>query len=359
MRFRTKAIALAVGAAAMLPAAAAEAKTKSVFMGVPPSAAKQFQSQGIEVNDFFPHGIKVHVGDSVKFLPVGFHSADLIPKGGAPLPLITPTGDKIAGAQDAAGQPFWFNGQDNLNLNGELFGSSNFGKKLSYNGSSRVESGAPLEESPKPMTVKFTKKGSFTYYCDVHPGMKGKVSVVARKAKAPSRKADAKVVKTQVKAALKIAKTLAKKTPPAGTVSVGSAGPKGVEYYGFVPGTVNAHVGDTITFRMSKASVDTHTATAGPGDPENDPNSYLGQLAASFQSPQISQLAIYPSEKPGDPPASLTPTLHGNGFWNSGALDNASASPPPSSNSVKFGAPGTYTFYCLIHPFMKATVNVQ
>jgi plastocyanin len=35
------------------------------------------------------------------------------------------------------------------------------------------------------------------------------------------------------------------------------------------------------------------------------------------------------------------------------------ASPLPSSNTVTFGAPGTYTYYCMIHPFMKGTVVVQ
>ena len=30
------------------------------------------------------------------------------------------------------------------------------------------------------MTVKFTKSGTFTYYCDIHPGMKGTVKVLAK-----------------------------------------------------------------------------------------------------------------------------------------------------------------------------------
>jgi plastocyanin len=51
--------------------------------------------------------------------------------------------------------------------------------------------------------------------------------------------------------------------------------------------------------------------------------------------------------------------LHGNGFWNSGALDRVSATPLPQASQVTFGAPGTFTYYCLIHPFMKGTVVVQ
>jgi plastocyanin len=324
---------------------------------VPPSVAKQFNKNGVDVNDFFPHGITVHVGDTVAFAPVGFHTADFAPKGGRGLDLLTPNGQKVSDSKDAAGQPFWFNGLDAFGFNPLLL-PSKYGKTTKYNGTKRVESGLPLGNKLKPLKVKFTKKGSFTYYCDIHPGMKGKVKVVGKKAKAPSIKADVKVIKNQVKADLNTAKLLAKKTPPANTVNVGSAGPKGVEYYGFVPGTINVHVGDTVSFRMTKGSFETHTATTGPGDPDKEPNSYLGQLAASFEGNPAPE-ALYPSDPPGSDAATLTPTLHGNGFWNSGALDTAPATPLPGSNSVTFGAAGTYQFYCLIHPFMHGTVNVQ
>jgi plastocyanin len=40
-------------------------------------------------------------------------------------------------------------------------------------------------------------------------------------------------------------------------------------------------------------------------------------------------------------------------------MDTSNASPLPASGAVTFGAPGSYDFYCLIHPFMKATVTVQ
>ena len=34
-----------------------------------------------------------------------------------PLPFLTPNGQKVAGALDAAGQAFWFNGQRDLRFN--------------------------------------------------------------------------------------------------------------------------------------------------------------------------------------------------------------------------------------------------
>ena len=116
--------------------------------------------------------------------------------------------------------------------------------------------------------------------------------------------------------------------------------------------------GSSLTFRMHPASYDVHTATTGPGNPETEPNSYLGQIAASFNSPVFDPRAVYASEAPGTG-GTLTPALHGNGFWNSGVLDTAAGSPLASSNAVKFGAPGKYEFYCMIHPFMHLTVTVQ
>jgi plastocyanin len=338
---------------------AAQATTKVVDMGVPPASQKAFQQTGADVNDFFPHGTTVKVGDSIKFVPVGFHTVDLAPKGGLPLALFSPSG-KISNENDAANQPFWFNGQDQFGFTTALLTSSNFGKKVSYSGSKRVDTGLPLANKPKPMTVKFKKSGSFTYYCDIHPGMTGKVTVKPKKGKVPPKKADAKVVKAQVAAALTVAKRLASKTPPANTIDVGEAGPHGVEYYGFVPGTVSIPVGTTLNFRMTKGSYEAHTATTGPGDPENDPNSYLGGVAGTFQGPgPFLGQATYPSESPGGATATLTPSLHGNGFWSTGVLDTSNASPLPASGSVTFGAAGDYQFYCLIHPFMHGTVKVQ
>ena len=70
--------------------------------------------------------------------------------------------------------------------------------------------------------------------------------------------------------------------------------------------------------------------------------------------------AVYPSDPPPAGPAALTPTLHGNGFWNSGALDLVKRDAAAAvATSVTFAAPGTYNFYCLVHPFMKGTVVVQ
>jgi plastocyanin len=342
-----------------VPAAAHAAATKTVYMGMPAAAEKSFNEKyNSDANAYFPSTAAVHVGDKIRFVPTSFHTVDLVPKGGQPLPLISSTGQK-ADDKDAAGNPFWFTGtQDQLGFTPAL-GKSLYGKTVSFNGTKRAQSGLPLSDKPAPFTVKFTKAGTFTYFCNVHAGMKGTVRVLPASKAVPSAAADAKAVKRQISAAITTAKSLAKTVSPANTVSVGASGPGGVEYFGFFPSALTVPTGSAVTFTMSAKSVDVHTATTGPGNPETDRTSYLGQLSAGIGgSPVFPGAAAYPSDPPGTP-AQLTPTSHGNGFWNSGVLDNSSATQLPSSNTVTFAAPGTYQFYCLIHPFMHATVTVQ
>jgi plastocyanin len=177
--------------------------------------------------------------------------------------------------------------------------------------------------------------------------------------KIPSAKAHSEKVAAQYKRDLKIAKALPKANVPAGVVDVGVAGKHGVEYFGMLPAKVTVSPGQSLQFRMTKGSFEDHTATFGPGDPETEPDSYQGKLASSFEAPVVDPRALYPSEPPSTT-GSLTPALHGNGFWNSGVMDTVAGSIPPGNNTVQFGAvPGTYTYYCLIHPFMKGQVVVQ
>jgi plastocyanin len=338
---------------------AANASTKVVYMGPAPKDEQALNKYGADVDDYFPHGITIHAGDKVKFLPVNFHTVHFPKKGqNGPSPFAVPNGSLVSGSNDAAGNPFWFNGQANVGFNPALFPPM-FGKTVTYSRSTGVQSGPPVTNKPGPFTVKFTKTGSYTYFCDIHPGMKGIVHVVAKKAKAPSARDDAKTIAAEIKRDLSIAKKFSKVSPATDTVDVGYAGGHNVEYFGFLPGNLTVKTGTTVNFTMTKGSVEIHTGTFGPGDPEKDPNSYLGQIASSFQGPgPFDPRAIYPSDPPGGLPASFTSSSHGNGFWNSGVLDTDSASPQPLNNLVRFDQPGTYDYYCMVHPFMHGTVTV-
>ncbi|MEN3285358.1 MAG: hypothetical protein V7607_6498 [Solirubrobacteraceae bacterium] len=355
MSHRTKAAFAAVIAVLVVPASASAA-TRSVDMGTPPSASKSLGKFGADANAFFPSTTTIHVGDSVRFLPVGFHNLDLPKKGGAATALFAAHGTD-AGLNDAAGAPFWFNGQPNLQFNFPALAPAGFGKTFTYTGAKGVQSGLPVAPKPKPVTVKFAKSGSYTYFCDIHAGMKATIRVKAKSKSIPSAKAHAKLIKDQVSRAAATAQKLSKVTPPANTVDLGVAGKGGVEIFAMVPAATTVPVGTTVNFRMTSGTREVHTATFGPGNIE-DPNSFIGKIAASFEGTAIDQSGLYPSEPPGTL-GSLNPALHGNGFWNSGALDGTSTTPLPPTSQVRFTAPGTYTYYCLIHPFMKGTVTVQ
>ncbi len=106
-----------------------------------------------------------------------------------------------------------------------------------------------------------------------------------------------------------------------------------------------------MTFAMSKASRETHTVTFGP-------KSYLRTLANGFRGPVFPPAGLYPSSP--TQPVALGATTHGNGFANSGAIDNDPATAQvPSSAKIQFTQAGTYNYICLIHPFMHGTIIVH
>jgi plastocyanin len=348
------ALALAVPTAAQ-----AAAKKKTVYVGTPPASEKLFTKTGSDVNAFFPNSVRVHVGDSVSFAPAGFHTLDLPPAGQGPVGLFAPTGKKILGLSDEAGNPFWFDGQNELGFDPRLLRSS-YGKTLVKTPAARIESGLPLGNNLKPVTVRFPKAGVYTYYCDLHPGMKGTVRVVSRRSPIPSARVEAARIKHQVASALAVAKTLASSVKPAAnTVSMGADGKHNVHYFGFLPGNLTVPAGTTVRFAMPTNSTEVHTATFGPSgtDAASFDSSYVGKIAATLEQPVPDPKALYPSDVPG-PPVALSPALHGNGFWSTGALDGIAASPLPQANTVTFSTPGIYTYVCLIHPFMKGRVTV-
>ena len=163
-----KIAAVAIGVTALVPAAA-QGSTRTDVAG-PPSKASGLPP-GADSNAFYRKTLTVHVGDKVKWKFNGFHTVTFPAKGKKPPAFIglDPAGGKTSGVNDAAGNPFWFNGQPLITLQPD--GAFPAGGK-SYNGKKLVSSGAPLSPgAPKPFTVKFTKKGSFSYYCTIHPGM--------------------------------------------------------------------------------------------------------------------------------------------------------------------------------------------
>jgi plastocyanin len=355
MQRKTWVVALGASLATAVSPAVAGASTKIVYAGGPAAFQKSVQTHyGAGVNAFFTPTVTIHQGDTVKWegLAAGFHTVDLPRKGSSDLPLILPDPTHpVTGSKDAAGNPLWFNGLPSLTFNAAL-GRPSGGH--TYNGSARIDSALPTgPPTAAGFSVKFTKTGTFKYFCDVHYGMGGTVKVVPA-SKAISAASAVKALATQFSKAIASAKALDKTTPPASTVQLGASALNGVEIFAMFPSTLNVAVGTTVTFKMSADTREVHTASFG----DASKNGYLTTLANTFNGPAPDPLTLYPSSPP-PAPIVLNTTAHGNGFANTGILDQDKATPNPSSNRITFTAPGTYQYICFVHPFMHGTVVVK
>jgi plastocyanin len=346
--------------------AVAQAKTVTVYTGPPPNLAKLVPaSEGLsksfaakynpDVNAFFPQKVTIHVGDTVSFIRgMMIHTIDIPPVGvNTDLPLLVPTGKLAAGVNDAAGNPFWFNGKvPSLSLNPALLPTGP--TKVKYDGTKRAESGffPPGMGAAPAFNVTFTKAGVFKVFCDIHYGMAGTVVVLPKSKALPSAAQDKAALGAQVLADVKALKAAAKIKPPANTVSVGSAGPGGAEDFAMFPATLTVKAGTVVTFTMSRDTREVHTVTFGSP-------AYLAKLTTGLLTdPLLTQQDLYPSDLPALGPIVVSPAAHGNGFANLGGLDQDSTTPLPPSGKMVFPTPGTYYYACLIHPFMRGTIIV-
>jgi plastocyanin len=333
----------------VLLAPAAQAATKPAYAGTPPKGALKGVPPTTVDNAFYPSTIKVHVGDSIAFKFLGFHNV-LFPPKGKPAPsfaLLDPS-KPVSGAKDAAGADMWFNGQPSVAFNPVVAAPS--GSKV-IDGKGTHGSGLPAGK-PKDYKVKFSKTGTFTYYCSIHPGMKGTVKVLKKSATVQSKAADAKTISKQVATATKLAKQLVGQAPPAGNVVNAGQDKKGIASLAFFPATKTIHAGESVTFQLPGSSTESHNVAVGP-------EPYV--LGQTLEGPggTLNPFVVYPSDPPGPLPP-LTPTTHGNGYLSTGMMDTQSATPFPNKQSITFTTPGTYVYYCNLHePDMKGTIVVQ
>jgi plastocyanin len=347
--------ALAASAFAVLAAGTAQAATRSVDVG--PGANALPKNRTYDANAFLPGTVTVHVGDKVKFNLNGFHTVTFGDQASTPLFIADP--GKPSGEKDSRGNPFWFSDRDRIVANpAAVFPAPG------------VNSGVSLGGKPKPFVKTFKKAGTFAYFCAVHPGMTGKVRVVARGKKVPSQAAVAKQAAKELAGYAAAAKA-ADKTgqSAANTIQAGADG-KGFVNFAYYPAKATVPVNTPVTLEMSPNSTENHTFSFGP--------------QADLMALVANQIAPAAASAPGGPPTLVASssvflqsdanlpaydgTNHGNGFWSTGTLSSpgrpvdgilpSGVGKFPSKQTITFSKPGSYAYICLIHPEMQGTIEV-
>jgi plastocyanin len=298
----------------------------------------------------YPGRITIAAGDSLKVRSTG-GPGDLtyLAKGDTVPSYTAPAGAAVTGAKDAAGAALWFNGQPKIGLNPAIGGPSG----TSINGRRTVTSGVLGLGPVKTWKVRFTKRGTYRLVSAFHHGVTLTVVVKRKGAKVPSARQDRKAIAKQVKRTTRLARKLAAAKGPANAVQAGSDD-KGVAVIGFFPAARTIKAGQSVTFQMSKRSIEFHNVAFGP-------EAYIGEQIKTFfgQDGTLNPFVSYRSEKPGTPIV-FDGANHGNGFVSTGIIDANPASDFPSKETVRFTRPGTYTYYCVVHgPDMKGTITVQ
>lgn len=369
---RAAAIAALGTAAGLVMPVAAAAATRTVEAGPFTRAAQKAFMEGAsaDANAYFRRVVTIRRGDTVSWDINGFHSVTFVPRGEVDPFLAAPDpANPVTGVLDAAGNPFWFNGQPRLVLNPAAAlpqGGRNFRP------SRLISSGLPLSESdepPPPYRLKFNRTGRFGYICTVHPGMKGAVRVVGAKRRIPSARANRRQALREQRSILRRAQrrtTGIGTTDLVNTAQAGNDDRLGTAIFKFFPENLRVKTGTTVRLRMSPNSTEVHSFTFGPS---NGKDLYLDQLAEGFIQPApgggdgpptllFDPRAAYPSENPASGTPSYDGANHGNGFYNTGLLDRGPDTPLPPQVRVTFTRAGTYGYICIVHPFMRGTVTV-
>jgi plastocyanin len=336
----------AVAAALLVPSFANAATAKANW--------GNFDRTGIGFNTLQPSTVTVSKGDKVRFSIIGFHTV-VIPKRGAKTPDLTMTSSTLnPPTNDPAGQPYWWGGTTPLIQVNPAAAAPSGGTVV--NGRTTVNSGIPNGNAPK-FTVTFTKTGTYTVRCAVHPNMKGTVKVVARSGDTAAKR----LARAAREAAAQTAtvKALIKKADAAtGPVVAIGPGNRKAETFSFHPANRKVAPGTAVTFSMDKKGNEIHTVTFGPKA------FVVGNVAKNFfptspASLNLGSEGVYPSDPPPAGVPSLTPTSHGIGFLNSGILsDTGVVAGLPRTFTIAFPVAGTYQYYCIVHPEMTGTITV-
>lgn len=325
----------------------------SATAGAAPSAAPRTYTvlvgaenahRGIDVMAYFPSNVKIHVGDTVKWVQHSNEIHTVTFLGGSPLPEFVVPAASLG--LPPTPSPLVLNplAVNRLAPFGELADTGTF-----------VNSGLMGRENGqyRSFDLTFTAEGTYSYLCLVHSTMmSGSVNVVGPDARIASpgqvrARGHFQIARQMAKAPAVVREAKRQIKPatenPDGTlthyVALGYS-KRQIDLMRFFPSKPLVRPGDTVMWEMSPSNDAPHTVTFLNGQPEP-------ALVVPVPNPPgppvlyISAATFFPSPLP---PA---PTLTRSGLYNSGLMNPI----PGTTYSLMIGdvTPGPLPYLCLLH----------
>jgi plastocyanin len=348
------------------------------------------QPKVFEYTDFFTRSIKVHQGDTVDFrFAVPDHLIQLAPNEAAArqaLPLFTP--DEVTAVEGNAlgsGGPkivlgpavfLGFGGP------GPTCGQTPGAGACSFNGSTPSDPGFATSPSSPDWFVQIdAAPGSYTYFCHLHPGMRGTLRVVSGNADIQSQNQIDRMAAAQFRRAQREAVALYDEAnqveaeqhdsgPTVYNVHVGvTSRDRHIAIHDMLPSNLSLKPGDMVRYKWQTNVI--HTVEFAPVIPFGadcgtsyaqltDPNALPTCTSGALEINEPS--AIAPFEVIGDPGSQVSGALLAD-TTDSGVLVGSSYAQyygglGSDHWSVKAGALGAHQYFCAIHDWMTGTITV-
>jgi plastocyanin len=283
---------------------------------------------------FSPNNLQVHRGDVVQWVNAGIHNIHFAE---GLTPLVTEA--EIEGVSRVIANP------------AVIFPSVESG--AIYQGGD-VNSGIGFFSDPPTLTfslVMDVEPGTYSYFCDLHPGMAGTITVVDDATAIPSPAevlaAGSEELAMQGFAATEAAFGAAL-TPRMANADGVLAVDAGLQTgFGaalqFFPAAAVIEAGQSVTWTVPADSMEPHTVTWPPIPPGSE-----FEIIPQEAGPPILAMGgpAFPSIESGS-------TVGADGAFNSGIMF------PGQTYSLTFTEPGVYNYICFIHPGMNAAVVVM
>lgn len=346
-------------------------------------AGDLYPDESLAINQFLPGDITVVEGDTVVWDRVLFHTVTLL-SGEPATPWLSTLKDGRLGVIPEVGFPSgmvfreelepiaiasW--ARDRLGLLAPTDEKLVINGNNEYDGTGFFNSGAPFNPDtlPRKVPVKFTRPGVYQVVCLIHPDMQATVTVLQEGFTAPESQEELDARAERERASLiahaenLFAASQEVDRQRRADLTMEHRLKTGifqddVEYARYFPDDVEVNAGDTVTWDWVNGGDTPHTVTflSGAEAPEYllVEHKVFADGSLNVRDPPTIALNAEVFEPSGGD------TYSGSGIVNSGVLFGELGPPErPTTYSLKFDTPGTYTYQCLMHgPVMSGTITV-